>query len=62
MLKVEEVLILGGLILLLLASWITNYRIILSNSLMIPFIVVFAIIFIILGLYLKNINTLEKGK
>ena len=62
MLKVEEVLILGGLILLVLATWITNYGIILSNNLMIPFISVFAVIFLILGLYLTNINTLEKGE
>jgi hypothetical protein len=62
MLKVEEVLILGGLILIVLASWITNYGVILANNLMIPFICVFAFIFIILGLYLKNINALEKGE
>lgn len=62
MLKVEEVLILGGLILLILATWITNYGIILGNNLMIPFICVFGIIFIILGFYLKNMNTLEKGE
>lgn len=62
MLKVEKVLILGGLVLLLLVSWITNYGIILSNNLMIPFICVFAVIFIILGVYLKNANTLEKGE
>lgn len=62
MLKVEEVLILGGLILLLLASWITNYGIILRNNLMIPFIGIFAAIFIILGVYLKNKNAFEKGQ
>jgi hypothetical protein len=56
MLKVEEVLILGGLILLVLATWITNYGIILSNNLMIPFICGFGVIFIFLGFHLKKIN------
>lgn len=56
MLKVEEALILGGLILLLLASWIMNYGILLRNNLMIPFIAVFAVIFIVLGFRLKKVN------
>jgi len=56
MLKVEEVLILGGLILIVLATWITNYGIILRNNLMIPFICGFGVIFIFLGYHLKKIN------
>jgi hypothetical protein len=56
MLKVEEVLILGGLILLVLATWISNYRIILRNNLMIPFIFGFGVIFVFLGYHLKKIN------
>ncbi len=56
MLKVEEVLILGGLILLLLASWIMNYGILLRNNLMIPFIGIFSVIFIVLGFRLKKVN------
>ncbi len=56
MLKVEEVLILGGLILLLLAIWITNYGIILRNNIMIPFIATFGVVFLLLGYHLKKIN------
>lgn len=56
MLKVEEILILGGLILLIIARWIINYNIILRNNLMIPFINVFAIVFILLGYQLKKVN------
>lgn len=58
MIKVEEALILGGLILLLLASWIINYGIIIKNSLMIPFISIVAVVFIVLGYRLKKINEL----
>lgn len=56
MLKVEEVLILGGLILLVLVTWVTNYGVILSNNLMIPFICGFGIVFMVLGYHLKKIN------
>lgn len=56
MLKVEEVLIIGGLFLLCLAIWITNYGIIFSNNLMIPYICGFGVVFIFLGYHLKRIN------